>query len=91
MASRRTQYEIFWEILMFCKKKQTFTAIIRYCNLNSKITQDYLDFLLKKEYISIIEHNNKKFYLTTDKSEEFIALFTNLYKELFETSLQKNG
>ena len=91
MASRRTQYEIFWEILMFCKKKQTFTSIIRYCNLNSRITQEYLDFLLKKEYICIVEQKNKKFYLTSENSEEFIALFTSLYTELFETSLQKNG
>ena len=87
MKSRRTQYEIFWEILIFCKTKKTFTSIIHHCNLNSKITQEYLDFLMKKKYISHVDINQKKFFLTTDKAQEFITLFSNLYRELFETSL----
>ena len=34
MAERRTQYEIYWEILVFCKTPRSFTGIIGRCDIN---------------------------------------------------------
>ena len=88
MKGRRTQYEIYWEILVFCKTERTFTSIIHHCNLNSKITQEYLNFLLKKNYLSIKRIENRQFYLITEKTKKYISLFSNLYTELFEKTLE---
>jgi len=89
MKNRRTQYEIFWEILQFCKTPKTITAIINHCNLNSKIIQNYLGFLSKKQYIVQIKEDEKIFYQTTEKSEEYLKLFSKLYLKLFEKDLVK--
>ena len=64
MKGRRTQYEIYWEILTFCKNPRSFTSIIHSCNLNSKIAQEYIEFLIKKSYLLKNEENNRMMYLT---------------------------
>jgi predicted transcriptional regulator len=48
MAERRSQYEIYWEILTFYKAGKLFTGIINLCNLNSKTGQEHLEFLTGK-------------------------------------------
>jgi hypothetical protein len=53
MAERRTPYEIYWEILVYCKTPRTFTTIISRCDLNSKIGQEYLGSLIERGYIAI--------------------------------------
>ena len=87
MKSRRTQYEIYWEILIYCKTPKTFTSIIHKCNLNSKIAQEHLDFLLGKKYLSINEENSRTLYETNEKAQEFITLFSQLYRKLFEENI----
>jgi len=85
MAGRRTPYEIYWEILVFCKTPRSFTSIINRCNLNSKIGQDYLDFLCQKGYLSSVQEGERTGYLSTGSATEYIALFTRLYQSLFDT------
>ena len=87
MKSRRTQYEIYWDILIYCKTPKTFTKIIHKCNLNSKIAQEHLDFLLGKKYLSINEENSRTSYETSEKAQEFITLFSQLYRKLFEDNI----
>jgi hypothetical protein len=48
MTGRRSTYEIYWEILVFCKTPKLFTDIINRCDLNSKTGQEYLGFLAGK-------------------------------------------
>ncbi len=48
MAERRTSYEIYWEILVYCRTPRTFTAIIGRCDLNSKTGQEHLRFLVDR-------------------------------------------
>jgi len=55
MKGRRTSYEIYWEILVFCRKPKTFTNIINRCDLNSKIGQQHI-FQLKKKAIKDYLH-----------------------------------
>lgn len=84
MKGRRTRYEIFWEILIICKIPKTFTSIIHKCNLNSKIAQEYIDFLLNKKYLFIKEDTSRTLYVTSEKAQEFLTPFSQLYQKLFE-------
>jgi predicted transcriptional regulator len=85
MAGRRTPYEIYWEILVFCKNPQSFTGIINRCNLNSKTGQEYLDFLCQKGYLSSVQERGQHRYHSTGSATEYIELFTQLYRSLFDT------
>ena len=85
MSERRTRYEIYWEILVFCKIPRSFTGIIGRCDLNSKTGQDYISFLCAKEYLSRTVEGEKSWYTTTGKAGEYLSLFTGLYQKLFDT------
>jgi predicted transcriptional regulator len=85
MSSRRSPYEIYWEILVYCKTPRSYTSIINRCDLNSKIGQEYLDFLKRKGYLEAIQEGERTSYRATVKASEYIALFTRLYQSLFDT------
>nr|WP_320160524.1 winged helix-turn-helix domain-containing protein [uncultured Methanoregula sp.] len=84
MAERRTQYEIYWEILVFCKTPRTITGIISRCDLNSKTGQDYIGFLCTKGYLSLQKDGEKSSYVATEDAREYIALFSEMYQKLFD-------
>ncbi len=86
MKVRRTQYEIYWEILIFCNTQKSFTSIIQHCNLNSKIAQEYLDFLTQKKYLTVERHDDRSSFLTSETAQEFLLLFSQLYRKLFDAS-----
>lgn len=85
MSGRRTVYEIYWEILVYCKTPRSFTSIINRCDLNSKLGQEYLGFLVSKDYLTIMADKEKTSYQATHKASEYIALFSSLYQKLFDT------
>jgi predicted transcriptional regulator len=84
MAGRRTQYEIYWEILVYCRTPRGFTAIINRCDLNSKLGQEYLEFLVMREYLTVITEGEKTSYQSTSRAAEYIDLFSSLYQKLFD-------
>jgi predicted transcriptional regulator len=84
MSGRRTVYEIYWEILVYCKSPRSFTAIINRCDLNSKTGQEYLEFLTTKGYITLTTDNGKTSYHATPAAGEYITLFSSLYQKLFD-------
>ncbi len=84
MAERRTQYQIYWEILVFCKTPRSFTGIIGRCDLNSKTGQEYLEFLEKKGYLAKVQDDKKTLYGATGRADDYIALFSRLYQEVFD-------
>ena len=86
MSGRRTAYEIYWEILVYCKTPRAFTAIINRCDLNSKTGQDYLEFLVEKHYLTIVTEGEKTSYVSTPAAGEYIVLFSSLYQKLFDTT-----
>lgn len=86
MKMRRTQYEILWEILSYCSGGRSFTQVINRCDLNSKIGQEHVDFLLNKGYLARIEAEGRTLLKTTDKALEFLRLFEKMYLKLFENS-----
>ena len=83
MKNRRTQYEIYWEILTLCKNPKSYTKIINHCNLNSKIGTPHLSFLLEKKYLILLEDKTGSQYQTTEDAHVFLSLFSKMYKELF--------
>ncbi|OPY39814.1 MAG: hypothetical protein A4E42_02393 [Methanoregulaceae archaeon PtaU1.Bin222] len=84
-SERRTQYEIYWEILVFCKTPRSFTSITHRCNLNSKTGQDYIGFLLSRRYLSEVDEEGTTVYRSTDNASEYLALFNQLYRALFDS------
>ena len=85
MKGRRTVYEIYWEILVYCKSPRSFTSIINRCDLNSKTGQEYLEFLSSKGYLSVVTEGEKTSYRSTTAAGEYITLFSSLYQKLFDT------
>lgn len=84
MAGRRTQYEISWEILVYCRTPRGFTAIINRCDLNSKNGQEYLEFLVARDYLARVADGERTTYRSTPRAAEYIALFSSLYQKLFD-------
>jgi len=85
MAGHRTPYEIYWEILVYCRSPRTFTSIISRCDLNSKTGQEYLRFLVSRDYLAVTEAEERTTYQSTPKAAEYIALFSSLYQNLFDS------
>ncbi len=86
MKGRRTNYEIYWEILVFCRKPKSFTSIINRCDLNSKIGQQHIQFLVDKKFHLIETLEDKKMYTTTEQAQEYITLFSQLYRKMYDNS-----
>ena len=84
-SERRTQDQIYWEILVFCKTPRSFTGIIGRCDLNSKTGQEYLGFLESRGYLSRVQEDGKTLYVATEQAKEYIQLFSRLYQQLFDT------
>jgi predicted transcriptional regulator len=86
VEGRRTQYEIYWEILSFCKMPKPITQIIQRCDLNSKTVQDHVGFLESKGYISRTVEGERTMFLTMPAAREFLNLFMRIYLELYNNS-----
>jgi predicted transcriptional regulator len=86
MQFKRTHYEIYWEILTYCKTPRSFTSVINRCNLNSKIGQIHIDFLKSRNFIADVYDNGSTLLKSTEASKEYIALFNKTYRELFDNT-----
>jgi predicted transcriptional regulator len=86
MAGHRTPYEIYWEILVYCRSPRSFTAIINRCDLNSRTGQEYIAFLISREYLAAEADGDRTAYRATPRAAEYITLFSSLYQELFDTA-----
>ena len=86
MKGKRTLYEIYWEILTYCRNPTTFTSIIHRCSLNSKIGQEHIGFLESKGYLRRFEADGQNLLKTTDEAKPFLNAFKEMYLELFSKS-----
>ena len=80
MRPRRSVYEIAWDILTYCGTPRRMSQILLACNLNTKIANKYIEMLIRKGLLA--ERDNM--YVTTDRGHEYIRLFDELYKKIFE-------
>ena len=83
MKGKRTLYEIYWEILTYCRSPRTFTSVIHRCNLNSKIGQEHMSFLLSKGYLRNLDEEERSLYRTTERAGAFLDAFKEMYLELY--------
>ena len=86
MQPKRTHYEIYWEILTYCRIPKSFTSIINRCNLNSKIGQIHLEFLKNRRFLVEVQENGMTLLKSTDSAKEYTVLFNKTYRELFDDS-----
>ena len=86
MTGKRTLYEIYWEILTYCRSPRTFTSIVHRCSLNSDIAQEHMDFLLKRGFLRKFEEGGSNLYKTTDKAGVFLDSFKEMYLEIYRKS-----
>jgi len=75
---KRSRFKIFVAILEAANNGAAVTKIVYGANINFKIAQDYLDYLLESELIEIVSKNGKKVYKTTEKGKEFVKRFSEL-------------
>jgi predicted transcriptional regulator len=88
VKERRTVYEIYWEILVYCRKARLLTQIVQRCNLNSNTCQGYLDFLLNKGYLRLSTESDLVAYETATKARGYLEMFGSIYQELYGAPLQ---
>lgn len=88
MKGKRTLYEIYWEVLTFCRNPRTFTSIIQRCSLNSKIGNEHIGFLLDKGYLERFEEEGQNYLRTTGGAGPFLSAFKEMYLELFNRGPQ---
>jgi predicted transcriptional regulator len=86
MQQKRTHYEIYWEILTFCKQPKSFTSIINRCNLNSKIGQEHIEFLKSRRFLLEVPQKEMTLLQATEAAKEYINLFNKTYRQLFDDS-----
>lgn len=80
MKPRRSIYEIIWDILIYCRTPRRISHILLVCNLSTRSARKYLDLLMRKGLL--VKQGDE--YVTTDKGREYIRLFNELYKRVFE-------
>lgn len=83
MGGRRTQYEIYWEILTYCRNPRSFTGIVHRCNLNSKIGQEHIMFLESKGFLMRLMEGGQNLLKTTEAAQDFLDAFKEMYLELY--------
>ena len=86
MKGKRTLYEIYWEILTYCRNPKTFTSIIHRCSLNSDIGQEHIEFLLSRDFLNRYEEEGGKLFKTTEKARGFLDTFRDMYIEVYRKS-----
>jgi len=86
MNARRPSYEIYWEILTFCKAGKSFTQVVGRCDLNSKIGQEYVDFLVSKGYLSRVQEGDRSLLRTTSAASVYLDTFARLYQSLYQNA-----
>jgi len=83
MTGKRTLYEIYWEILTYCRSPRTFTSIVHRCSLNSDIAQEHMEFLLKRGFLRRYEEDGGNLHKTTEKAGVFLDSFKEMYLEIY--------
>src|SRR4030066_837327 len=85
-GSRRSRTEIIAVILLFCTSKRTKTSILYNTNLNYPQLQNHLSFLIS---FGLLKQDENR-YMTSQKGNRFIELFTELQNVLREGNTPTN-
>ncbi len=72
---KRTQEEILYDILLIILNKSgriKRTQLMTKANLSYKLMKNYLEDLVKKEYVDFVKRNEQKYLIITDKGRDFL-------------------
>ena len=72
---KRTQDEILYEILLTILNRSgkiKRTQLMTKANLSYKLMRTYLEDLIKKDYIDLVNRNDKQYLIITDKGRDFL-------------------
>ena len=83
-SKRRSEIEIIGDILDLSKNGAKKTEILYQGNMNFSQLQNYLDFLIEKNFVeegTIVNENgtSSKIYVITEKGNNLLEDITNLY------------
>lgn len=67
--TRRSKFEISYEILRLCIEPAAKNRIMLFCNLSPKLTKAYLKHLMARGFL---EQDRGSYYQTTDWGKEFL-------------------
>ncbi len=73
--SKRTQEEILYDILLTILNRSgriKQTQLMTKANLSYKLMKNYLEDLVKKDYVDFIKKNDRKYLIITDKGRDFL-------------------
>ena len=78
MGEKRSRFEIFVAILKITNSGANMTKIVYGANINFKMAQNYLEYLVDNDFIVLASENGKRTYSTTEKGREFIKKYSEL-------------
>lgn len=79
----RSRHSIVMNILETCKKNSTKTRIVYQANLNFKTASPYIEYLLKKGLLEMIQEKNV-LYKTTNNGKVFLDKLKEVNLDLFD-------
>ncbi len=82
VSKRRTNDQIFSEILKICATGATKTKIVYQANLNFRTSKPYLDKLMKNGFIEAVRDGSKVIYKTTPQGLDLKWRFEQFHGEL---------
>jgi predicted transcriptional regulator len=84
--NHRGYFDLIADILETSQNGVKKTWLMYHCNLSFKQLKSYMDFLLRKELLHMINENtNQSLLKTTDKGKQFLNTYSRL-KSLMEQS-----
>ncbi len=84
ISKRRTDDQIFSEILKICTKGASKTRIIYQANLNYNMVKSRIDNLVRSGLIEAVHDGSRTLYKTTPRGLEFKGRFEHVHNELNE-------
>jgi len=75
---RRTRFDIIIDILKVSLEGANKTKIVYGANLNFKLAQEYIDFMIEAKLLEQEDHKNSKVYNATEKGIELLTKFKEL-------------
>ncbi len=89
-SKRRDRLFIIAEILEIAKDGTLKTQIMYRANLSFTQLNDYLEFMLKSNLLSMRSRNDKDAYFATEKGMDFLQRYRDI-NELLKSEEEKNG
>jgi predicted transcriptional regulator len=89
-AKRRDKLYIIAEILEIAREGTLKTQIMYRANLSFTQLNDYLEFMLKNNLLTLLSQNDKAIYVASEKGMDFLQRYREI-TELLKSEEERNG